>query len=258
MKKVGISMIFLALIWINGFSQTTLPEIEMVFVQGGTFTMGCTPEQGGDCKDYEKPVHQVTLSNFSIGKYEVTQAQWQAVIGDNPSKFKGCDNCPVENVSWDEVQEFIRQLNQKTDKQYRLPTEAEWEYAARGGAKKRGYKYSGSNILDEVAWFANNAGAKTQQVGQKKANELGIYDMSGNVYEWCRDWYGNYSSGSQTNPGGISSGSARVGRGGSFLDNADRCRVAMRSGNGSGTRYVDLGFRLVLPSETNDKIKQNK
>jgi formylglycine-generating enzyme required for sulfatase activity len=221
-------------------------NIEMVFVQGGTFTMGCTPEQGDDCWSWEKPTHEVTLSDFNIGKYEVTQAQWKAIKGDNPSINKG-DNLPVEEVSWDDVQEFLRKLNQKTGKQYRLPTEAEWEYAARGGSKSRGYKYSGSNTLSEVAWFGDNSGYKTHPVGGKKANELGIYDMSGNVWEWCSDWYGNYGSGSQMNPKGQSSGSDRMFRGGSCGRSVGYCRVAYRLYDSPGFRYALLGFRVVLP-----------
>ena len=151
--------------------------IEMVFVQGGTFMMGATPEQGGDCHDDEKPAHQVTLSEYSIGKYEVTQGQWKEVMSDNPSYFKGDDNLPVENVSWGDVQEFIRKLNKKTGESYRLPTEAEWEYAARGGSQSREYKYSGSNNVNDVAWYWDNSEGKTHPVGTKEANELGIYDM---------------------------------------------------------------------------------
>jgi formylglycine-generating enzyme required for sulfatase activity len=179
-------------------------DIPLVYVAGGTFTTGCTSEQGSDCDDDEKPAHQVTLSGFYIGRYEATQAQWKVVMGSNPSSFKG-DNLPVENVSWDDVQEFIRRLNQKTGRQYRLPAEAEWEYAARGGAQSRGYKYSGSHTASEEAWFGDNSGRKTHPAGQKKANELGLYDMSGNVYEWCSDWMGAYSNSSQTNPRGASS-----------------------------------------------------
>ncbi|MBQ3247459.1 MAG: SUMF1/EgtB/PvdO family nonheme iron enzyme, partial [Alistipes sp.] len=172
---------------------------EMVFVKGGTFTMGATAEQGSDADSDEKPAHSVTVSNFYIGKYEVTQAQWEAVMGKNPSRFKG-DNLPVERVSWNDIQKFIEKLNAKTGKRYRLPTEAEWEYAARGGNQSKGYKYSGSNDIGSVAWYTDNSSSPTHPVGQKQPNELGLYDMSGNVYEWCSDWHGSYSSGSQTNP----------------------------------------------------------
>ncbi|MDR1895237.1 MAG: SUMF1/EgtB/PvdO family nonheme iron enzyme [Prevotellaceae bacterium] len=223
-------------------------NIEMVYVQGGTFTMGCTAEQGNYCLDREKPVHQVTLSSFYIGKYEITQAQWKSVMGNNPSYFKS-DNLPVEQVSWDEVQEFIRKLNAQTGENYRLPTEAEWEYAARGGAKSNGYKYSGSNNVYEVAWCYDNSGNKTHPVGTKQANELGIYDMSGNVYEWCGDWYGAYSSEAQTNPRGSSSGSYRVNRGGSWNSGAQIVRVPLRNGSTSGYRDFYLGFRLARSSK---------
>jgi formylglycine-generating enzyme required for sulfatase activity len=218
-------------------------EPEMVFVKGGTFTMGCTAEQGSDCLDDAKPAHSVTLSDFSIGKYEVTQAEWTAVMGSNPSNFKG-DSLPVESVSWDDVQEFLRKLNAATGKRYRLPTEAEWEYAARGGNASGGNKYSGSNNIDDVAWYN---GSKTYVVGSKRGNELGIYDMSGNVWEWCSDWFGDYSSSAQTNPMGASSGSIRVFRGGYWYDDARYCTVAYRGTYLSCCRSNVLGFRVVLP-----------
>lgn len=192
----------------------TIGDFDMVYVEGGTFTMGATSEQGSDAYSDESPAHSVTVSDFYIGKYEVTQAQWRAVMGSNPSKFKG-DNLPVEQVSWNDIQKFITKLNTMTGKTFRLPTEAEWEYAARGGNKSKGYKYSGSNTLDNVGWYYNSGG-KTHPVGQKQPNELGLYDMSGNVWEWCQDWYGSYSSSSQTNPTGPSSGSYRVLRGGDW------------------------------------------
>ena len=205
--------------------------------------MGCTSEQGNDCESDEKPAHQVTLSDFYIGKYEVSQKQWKTIMGSNPSYFSNCDNCPVEQVSWNDIQEFIKKLNQKTGKSYRLPTEAEWEYAARGGAQSRGYKYSGSNNLGDVGWYGENSGNKTHPVGQKKANELGIYDMSGNVWEWCNDRYGSYSSSSQQNPQGSNSGTNRILRGGSWSRNAKCCRVSYRI---IGSRGDRSGFRLVV------------
>lgn len=219
-------------------------EDHMVFVEGGSFTMGCTSEQGDDCDDDEKPAHRVTLDGFYISKHEVTQGQWEFVMGNNPSYFSGCSNCPVEQVSWNDVQEFIRKLNAKTGKRFRLPTEAEWEYAARGGAKSRGYKYSGSNSLSSVDWYYENSGDRTHEVGQKQPNELGIYDMSGNVWEWCSDWYGDYSSSSQTNPKGPSYGEYRVVRGGSWLDDRRDCRVSYRYNNAPDTRRNYAGFRL--------------
>jgi formylglycine-generating enzyme required for sulfatase activity len=222
-------------------------EDDMVLVEGGTFTMGYTVEQGSDYYDDEKPAHRVTLSGFYISKYEVTQAQWREVMGSNPSYFKNCDNCPVEQVSWNEVQEFIRKLNQMTGKNYRLPTEAEWEYAARGGNKSRGYKYSGSNNIDQVAWHNGNSGRKTHPIGQKQPNELGLFDMSGNVWEWCSDWSGAYGSASQTNPKGPTSGSSRVNRGGSWFNFSQLCRVSLRSSRAPGNRDSFLGFRVVSP-----------
>ncbi|MBR4838137.1 MAG: SUMF1/EgtB/PvdO family nonheme iron enzyme [Bacteroidales bacterium] len=223
---------------VNGVS------FEMVDVKGGTFTMGGTAEQGSDAYDSEKPTHSVTLNDYYIGKFEVTQELWQAVMGSNPSYFEG-NNLPVEDVSWNDVQEFIKKLNQKIGANFRLPTEAEWEYAARGGNKSRGYKYSGSNNIG-VAWYTDNSGYNTHQVGTKSPNELGIYDMSGNVWEWCQDWYGSYSSGSQTNPTGPASGSRRVLRGGSWGSRARICRVSDRGSSDPGNRYNDYGFRLVL------------
>lgn len=220
-------------------------SFKMIKVEGGTFTMGATSEQGGDVDRDEKPTLQVTLSTYSIGQTEVTQALWKAVMGSTPSYIKD-DNLPVEKVSWNDCQEFIRKLNQLTGRKFRLPTEAEWEYAARGGSKSLGYKYAGSNTLDEVAWYYDNSGNKTHPVGTKKANELGLYDMSGNVWEWCQDWYGNYSSGSQTNPTGTTSGSYRVSRGGSWGNDSRGCRVSLRSSGAPSSRFNFLGLRLVL------------
>ena len=222
-------------------------SIDMVRVEAGTFTMGATAEME-DPEDDEKPTHQVTLTNdYYIGKYEVTQALWKAVMGNNPSNFKG-DNLPVEKVSWDDCQEFISKLNRITGKTLRLPTEAEWEYAARGGNNSRGYQYSGSNNLSDVAWFRGNSGGKPHAVGTKQPNELGIYDMSGNVDEWCQDWYwyGAYSSSSQVNPTGANSGSYRVCRGGSWGCIARICRSSYRYCGTPVSRYTFLGLRLVL------------
>ena len=223
----------------------------MVAVEGGTFMMGATSEQGRDAESDEKPVHQVTLSSYYIGQTEVTQALWEAVMGKNPSEFKG-DNKPVENVSWYDCQKFFKKLNKLTGKQFRLPTEAEWEYACRGGKKSRGYKYSGSNTIDDVAWYndmvlyISNISNEIHRVATKSPNELGIYDMSGNVWEWCQDWYDSYSSNAQTNPTGASSGSSRVNRGGSWFNNAKFCRSSRRYNNSPDSRRGDLGLRLVL------------
>lgn len=251
---------------------------EMIAVKGGTFTMGST-DQYADSD--EKITHQVTVSDFMIGKFEVTQKLWKAVMGNNPSYFKG-DNLPVESVSWNDVQEFIRKLNQMTGQNFRLPTEAEWEYAARGGTNTSLYNGENINIkgannspnLDKLAWYGGNCGQNytssagcdvskgyditgwsekqyndskggTHPVGLKQPNAYGLYDMLGNVWEWCQDWYGDYSSGSQTNPQGPSSGSDRVIRGGSWYDYARDCRVSYRSNTGPDNRYYIIGFRLV-------------
>ena len=226
-------------ITVNGVS------FNMIKVQGGTFTMGATSEQGSDVGNDAKPAHKVTLSDYYIGETEVTQELWQAVMGSNPSNFSGT-NLPVERVSWDDCQTFVKKLNQLTGKNFRLPTEAEWEYAARGGQKSRGYKYAGSNILSDVAWYTDNSGYNTHPVKQKQANELGLYDMTGNVHEWCQDWSGSYSSNAQTNPTGPSSGSNRVNRGGGWVNSASYCRVAYRYDFSPGNRCSDLGFRVVL------------
>ena len=221
-------------------------NIEMVKVEAGSFNMGATPEMENPY-DWEKPVHRVTLTNnYYIGKYEVTQALWQAVMGSNPSGFKG-DNLPVETVSWNDCLDFISKLNVMTGKRFRLPTEAEWEYAARGGKKSRGYKYSGSNTLDDVAWYNYNSSSKTHAVGTKQPNELGIYDMAGNVREWCQDWHGSYSSSPQTNPTGAVSGLNRVDRGGGWLDDPyGYCRTYSRGISAPDFRYSTCGLRLVL------------
>lgn len=271
---------------VNGVS------FKMVSVQGGTFTMGATSEQGSDAYDNEKPAHQVQVLTFLIGQTEVTQELWQAVMGSNPSKFapkrsdasrcsydsfvadakrlndkkagtvriptraewdaamvttSGSMKRPVENVSWDDCQTFIRKLNQLTGKNFRLPTEAEWEYAARGGNKSKGYKYSGSNSLVSVAWYWDNipsqkkgtTGYGTQPVATKQPNELGIYDMSGNVCEWCQDKYYEYD-------GSKVEGSSRVDRGGGWDDYARDCRVSNRSSPSADDRNDFLGLRLAL------------
>ena len=220
-------------------------EYPMVFVSGGSFDMGATSEQGSDAYSDEQPVHRVSLSSYRIGKYEVTQELWEAVMGSNPSHFKGARH-PVENVSWDDCQTFINKLNELTGQNFRLPTEAEWEFAARDGNSSRGYKYSGSNNVDNVAWYYGNSGNTTHNVGTKSPNELGIYDMSGNVWEWCSDWKGDYSSASQTNPKGPYSGSCRVNRGGSCCSIDSDCRVSIRLSRASGDRDRGLGLRLCL------------
>ena len=234
----------------SGGNEISIPvkngiTIDMVKVEAGTFMMGATSEMQNPWDD-EKPVREVILTNdYYIGKYEVTQSLWQAVMGTNPSYFKG-DNLPVEQVSWDNCLEFISKLNSLTGRKFRLPTEAEWEYAARGGKKSRGYQYSGSFNISDVAWYNGNSGNKIHPIGMKQANELGVYDMSGNVNEWCQDWYGSYVSSSQTNPLGANSGSFRVCRGGSWYFGTVNCRSSFRSRGNPDTRSRYLGFRLVL------------
>ena len=232
-------------------AQITLAGIEMVFVKGGEFLMG------DDNSGYvlEKPAHKVFVSDFYIGKYTVTQKQWTELIGSNPSNFKGDDNCPVEKVSWDDAQKFLQKLNQKTGKTFRLPTDAEWEYAAGGGASPSRTKWAGTSNKSELgdyAWFDNNSGGKTHPVGTKKPNSLGIYDMSGNVWEWCNDRYGNKyydeckANGTVENPLGPESGSDCVIRGGSWSRSAQSCRSSYRISSTPGYRNSDLGFRLAL------------
>ena len=220
-------------------------EFSMVKVEGGTFTMGATRQQGSNNSN-QQPTHKVTLSTYYIGETEVTQELWQAVMGSNPSHFKGA-KLPVENVSWTECQQFINKINQLTGRKFRLPTEAEWEFAARGGKSSKSYKFAGSNNADAVAWHQGNSGNKTHNVGTKAANELGLYDMCGNVWEWCQDWFGNYSSSAQTNPKGASSGTDHLNRGGGWCHESKFATVFYRGTSGKPDRKVDnLGFRLVL------------
>lgn len=225
---------------VNGVS------FKMVTVQSGTFTMGATPEQGDDVYGNEKPPHQVTLSSYSIGQTEVTQELWLAVMGSNPSNIVGDLHRPVETVSWEDCQTFITKLNQMTGKTFRLPTEAEWEYAARGGKKSQGYTYAGSNNPSDVAWYVSNSDNTTHPVATKAPNELGIYDMSGNVWEWCQDWYAYYSSEAQTNPTGPELGSTKSYRGGSWYYGYVTCRLSFRNHCGPEVKDFTIGLRLAL------------
>jgi formylglycine-generating enzyme required for sulfatase activity len=215
-----------------------------LFIKGGCYQMGDT---FGDGESDEKPVHEVCVDDFYMEKYEVTQKEWVEVMGNNPSYFKGCDNCPVEQVSWNDVQEYIRELNQKTGKRYRLPTEAEWEYAARSGGKRE--KWAGTSNVSELGSYAWYTGSKTHPVGQKKPNGLGLYDMAGNVWEWVQDWYGDYYYGSspKDNPEGPSNGRFRVLRGGSWDKGPRGTRSADRYGGNPDDRVSGhSGFRCVL------------
>ena len=238
-------------------SSTQNIKADFKLVDGGTFQMGST---SGDSD--EKPVHSVTVSSFYMCDHEVTQKEYRDVMGANPSRFSG-DNLPVERVSWYDAVNYCNKLSVKEGltpcytingnsttcnfnaNGYRLPTEAEWEYAARGGKKSNGYTYAGSNSVGNVAWYYDNSGSQTHNVKTKAPNELGLYDMSGNVWEWCWDWKGSYSSGSQTNPSGSSSGSSRVKRGGSLDVISSSCRVAFRYYGGPSYAYDLLGFRVV-------------
>ncbi|MGI8640025.1 MAG: formylglycine-generating enzyme family protein [Pyrinomonadaceae bacterium] len=226
----------------SNFTQTINGvKFQMVGIPSGSFCMG-----SNNVEDDEKPVHKVIISQaFWMGRTEVTQAQWKAVMGNNPGYFKG-DDLPVEQVSWDNVKDFIRKLNNlQNDYEYRLPTEAEWEYAARAGTTTR-YSYGdGEGSLDSYAWYSANSGSKTHEVATKQPNAFGLYDMHGNVWEWCQDWYGNYSSGAVTNPTGAGTGSHRVGRGGGWGSAAAYLRSAYRFSITPSFRDVDLGFRVV-------------
>ena len=217
-------------------------EPEMVFVEGGTFMMG------SDNNILEQPIHQVTISSFNIAKYQVTQREWKSIMGDNPCYTQG-DDLPVCEITWSDANEYVTRLNNATGKKYRLPTEAEWEYAARGGKKSTGQKYSGSNDINLVAWYTANC-INPQSVGSKTANELGIYDMSGNVWECCSDWYGNYGQTPQTDPQGPKSGTYRIVRRGGYNSYSDWSRVAMRfrvEPDNIISTPIDCGLRLVLP-----------
>lgn len=230
-------------------------NMKMIYVEGGSFRMGATAEQGGEADGDESPVHTVQLESFYIAECEVTQAQWEAVMGT--TIYRQRDLCgasalfgvgadvPMYYISWDDAQDFCRELSAMTGRTYILPTEAQWEYAARGGKHSKGYKYSGSYMVDAVAWYKSNSGSKANPVKQKRANELGLYDMSGNIYEWCYDWYGSYSSSPQNNPTGPSSGEYRVLRGGSGSYDARNCRVSERCRYPHTSRFLDFGFRVV-------------
>jgi sulfatase modifying factor 1 len=244
----GINLLVLVIAARTAFAQIPVDSVritlpEMVFVEGGTYKMGAAVA-GSD----EVPVHSVTLNSFWIGRYEVTQRQWREVMGNDAlvNYFPGCDSCPVERVSWYSVQEYLDKISASTEKKFRLPTEAEWEYAARGGRYSGNFKYSGSNDPDEVAWRDGNSDVKTHPIGRKKPNELGLYDMSGNVWEWCSDWYSSnyYSLSPQDDPQGPPEGTSRVMRGGSWFHDSSGLRVTDRDRSNPAFRQGFVGFRI--------------
>ena len=222
------------------------PGLVMVRVEGGSFTMGCKSGRDGDCWPQEEPAHRVRVESFEIGKYEVTQEIWEVVMGDNPSHFGGCPECPVDSVSWEDAQVFLRKLNDLTGERYRLPTEAEWEYAARGGRQSRGYRYAGGNDLGSVGWYEDNSGDRIHPVGQKRANELGLHDMSGNIQEWVQSCWNNNYQGAPTDGRAWERGdcSHRVARGGSWGGEPAYLRSAFRSRRSTGYRNANFGFRI--------------
>ncbi|MEZ4825768.1 MAG: formylglycine-generating enzyme family protein [Bacteroidia bacterium] len=234
--------------------EKNLPHHEMIFVEGGEFYMGGNDV---DAHDSEKPVHKVRLTSFYMGKYPVTQALWHTVMETNPSDFKE-ENHPVEQVSWNDTQTFLQNLNKKARKIYRLPTEAEWEFAARGGIYSQGYLYAGSDKLKDVGWYRENSENKTHPVGQKLSNELSLFDMSGNVWEWCSDWYSReyYQKCAERdvveNPIGSYSGVYRVRRGGCCLSHPQICRIGFRNYTSPGIHDDSLGFRLALSISSNE------
>ena len=227
-----------------------LPEFEFAFIGGGTFEMG---DKIGDLSQASLPVHYVKVGSMYMGKYQVTQEVWELVMGNNPARFKGSKR-PVEEVSWHDVQDFIKKLNKETGKKFRLPTESEWEYAARGGSYRQDYRYAGSDRLKQVGWYEKNSDNQTQEVGKLMANELGLYDMIGNVWEWCEDdWHNNYNRGPIDGSAWIDGpkrGAYRVLRGGSYFNYAVFCRSTNRYWNEPDGRSDALGFRLVLPLQS--------
>ena len=242
----------------SGYSENAFGiGMSMMYVRGGEFLMGGSSEQGANAERDEKPLRNVTVSDFYIGKFEVTQAQWEAVMGtsvvdqrnisakDSGLPGLGADY-PMYYVNWEEAEEFCRRLSRKTGRNYRLPTEAEWEYAARGGEKSHRYRYAGGNDMSDFGWHSGNAGGTNHPVGTRKPNELGIYDMCGNVWEWCSDWYASsYDAGQTYNPKGPYSGEKRTHRGGSWRNVPVGCRVSERSWSTPAGRCSFLGFRVV-------------
>ena len=243
----------------RSYTETALGlDMRMVYVEGGIFEMGATAEQADDTRNNEKPVRTVKVDSYYIGKYEVTQAQWEAVMGTTLEEQRAMSSSvngivgegsdfPMYYVSWADAQAFCEKLSEQTGRKYVLPTEAQWEYAARGGHKSKHFKYSGSNNLDNVAWYMENSQEQPHRVGTKRSNELGICDMSGNVWEWCSDWYSSYKEDDTDNPQGPADGVRRVVRGGSWGMVAEGCRVSYRGSDSfPDSRFNHLGFRVAV------------
>lgn len=248
MDRVLIFSCFMILISLYSCEDSEYETIKMQPVEGGTFLMGGLESDGDELKDItqDHPIHKVTLKRFYISKTEVTLGQWMSIMDSFPKNINTSNPLlPVSNISWNEAQNFIKKLNSKTGKEYRLPTEAEWEFAARGGINSSNFKYCrGGNNFNEYSWLRPNSGQLTHPVAQKKPNELGLYDMTGNVWEWCQDYYGNYTKSDKTNPKGPIEGKERVNKGGGFLDAQILFRIGKRSGNSPTFKYRTLGFRL--------------
>ena len=259
-KKINIQrhqyfhfMVLLFILGSNSLLQSQdliLANYEMVLIKAGTFQMGSNTGKAD-----EQPVHEVSISTFYLGKYEVTQKQWMDIMGSNPSDHSGCKDCPVESVSWNEVNIFISKLNEKTGLNFRLPTEAEWEYAAKGGRLPKGYRYSGSNRADDVAWYIDNSGYMTHPVGMKKPSELGLYDINGNVWEWTDDWtsFTYYRESPNENPRGPAAGDCKVLRGGAYCYEKSYLRLTLRGHEFPDRKFNNLGFRLAMTPEFQSK-----
>jgi formylglycine-generating enzyme required for sulfatase activity len=252
-KAITSLALGIALVSSSALAEPTAPfrdpvtGMELLYIPGGTFAMGCIGAWIERCFDNEKPAHEVTLSPFRLGRTEVTQAQWRAVMGDDPPdlKSKECgDNCPVESVAWDDVQEFIKKLNGMGEAKYRLPSEAEWEYACRSGGKEE--IYAGGAQADELAWYESNSNRLPHPVASRSPNALGLHDMSGNVWEWVQDIYGSYSAPAVSDPVVESGGSDRLFRGGFFGSVQRQLRCTIRSRTSSSLKVNAIGFRLAM------------
>ncbi|MDR0972306.1 MAG: formylglycine-generating enzyme family protein [Bacteroidales bacterium] len=254
--KFFTSILLFALLFV-GCSSDKSGAYQMVFVEGGSFMMGCDEKSNNDCQKNELPMHEVNVESFYIGKYEVTQRQWKDIMDTNISNNQ-CEDCPVTNVSYNEIQEFLQRLRQKTGINYRLPTEQEWEYAAKGGIKKNTFKYSGSDNLSDVAWYINNSDNITHKVGTKKANEIGIYDMSGNVWEYTSTPYRAYGEANEELVGQNSDSNYYAIRGGCFDFVSQTSRIVYRGSILPNVQTIGLGFRLAYDETEAQKVNKEK